>query len=158
MMHELYDASLTDPADDLLGVAPSARILAARLQDMRPPFTVGIYGEWGSGKTSFVSFVEHYLHELNLRPNGTSAAQFIPFSAWPYKSADEVWRSLILAIARSLLGLPDSPTGPLSGTPPQPGDLASYIKTLLAKGYPAPVIIMQAYPLLDPNAKPADVK
>jgi hypothetical protein len=37
-------------------------------------------------------------------------------------------------------------------------DEIAKIKTLLAKGYPAPVIIMQAYPLLDPNAKPSDVK
>jgi hypothetical protein len=37
-------------------------------------------------------------------------------------------------------------------------DEIAKIKTLLAKDYPAPVIIMQAYPLLDPNAKPVDVK
>jgi hypothetical protein len=32
------------------------------------------------------------------------------------------------------------------------------IEKLLAKRYPAPIIIMQAYPLLDPNSKPGEVK
>src|SRR6266851_1714542 len=112
MIEELYDAPLTHPVDDLLGVAASAQILASRLREVRPPFTAGIYGEWGSGKTTFVSFVADYLREAILQPNGSSAVLFIPFSAWPYKSADEVWRALILTIARSLLSLPDSADEP----------------------------------------------
>jgi hypothetical protein len=32
------------------------------------------------------------------------------------------------------------------------------IEKLLAKRYPAPIIIMQAFPLLDPNSKPGEVK
>lgn len=37
-------------------------------------------------------------------------------------------------------------------------DEVATIKKLLAKGYPSPVLIMQLYPVLDPNAKPGDVK
>lgn len=131
MIDELYDAPLTHPVDDLLGVATSAQILASRLREVQPPFTAGIYGEWGSGKTTFVSFVADYLREAILQPNGSSAVLFIPFSAWPYKTADEVWRALILTIARRLLSLPDSTDEPR--VLPRPQGLADHLKSFLTK-------------------------
>jgi len=66
---------------------------------IRPPFTVGIYGEWGAGKTSLVQLL-HY-HVEAREPGST---HFIFFSAWRYKAADELWRALILTIAQTLYG------------------------------------------------------
>jgi predicted KAP-like P-loop ATPase len=99
MSAELADTPLAYPEDDLLGVAPSAKILADRLALVQPPFTAGVYGEWGSGKTTFVSFVAEYLKRLS---GGGASTLFISFSAWRYKTADEIWRALILTIARRI--------------------------------------------------------
>jgi hypothetical protein len=101
MKAQIVDAPVRDPDDDLLGTAPYAQTLAEFIYTIEPPFTVGIYGEWGSGKTSFVNFVEHFLGTD--APQGVPAALFVSFSAWPYRTSDELWRALILKIARKLL-------------------------------------------------------
>jgi hypothetical protein len=127
------DTHLTNPADDLLGVGPSARILASRLAAIQPPLTVGIYGEWGSGKTSFVWFLASYLAELiPCGTDGSGGALFIPFSAWQYKTADEVWQALILTITRKLLGVPDVPDKEAAPLPEHRG-LTARIKRFLAE-------------------------
>jgi hypothetical protein len=48
--------------------------------------------------------------------NGDSSTLFVPFSAWQYKTADEIWRALILTIARGILGIRD----PASNSVPSP--------------------------------------
>ena len=127
MSAELADTPLAYPEDDLLGVAPSAKILADRLALVQPPFTAGVYGEWGSGKTTFVSFVAEYLKRLS---GGGASTLFISFSAWRYKTADEIWRALILTIARRILDVPDPSDQPVVAAPPRL-DLWDRVKALL---------------------------
>jgi hypothetical protein len=111
MRAQIADTPVEDPDDDLLGTAPYARTLAEFIYGIEPPFTVGIYGEWGSGKTSFVNFVRYF---LRTDARGKPQAKFVSFSAWPYKTSDELWRALILAIARKLL-LDEPPDAPADG-------------------------------------------
>jgi KAP family P-loop domain len=50
---------------------------------------VGIYGEWGSGKTSVLRFI------------GVMAANehiAIPFNPWQFRSTDQLWRNFVKAI------------------------------------------------------------
>jgi hypothetical protein len=63
--------------------------------------------------------------------HGTSSALFIPFSAWQYRTADEIWRALILTIARRLLNEPaaDQPTS----APVEESNLSDRIKAFLSK-------------------------
>ena len=132
MSAELSDTPLKRPEDDLLEVAPSAKILAGRLAAVQPPYTAGVYGEWGSGKTTFVTFVEKYLEQLTPRlPSGDPSTLFVTFSAWQYKTSDEIWRALILAIARSILGISDPASQPPASVPP-PLSLWERIKSLLS--------------------------
>jgi len=122
MSAELSDTPLKEPKNDLLGVARTAEILANRLAAVQPPFTAGVYGEWGSGKTTFVSFVAEYLKQAAPSlPGGGASTLFVPFSAWQYKTADEIWRALILTIARNLLDIPDPTTRPIASAPPRLG-------------------------------------
>jgi hypothetical protein len=76
------------------------RKLAELIRDNPGALTVGIYGSWGSGKTSFVNLVQHHLTEAK------TGFDFIRFSAWPFRTADELWRALILEIAWVVYGLP----------------------------------------------------
>lgn len=95
---DLREAPLDHPDQDLLAVAPHAQMLAEFLGTAELPFTVGIYGAWGSGKTTFANLLVHYLRG---QP-GWSDLRYIPFSAWPYVTADAIWRALLERIAREV--------------------------------------------------------
>lgn len=106
------DDPINDPDMDLLGMAEYAQVLADFIRTVPPPFTIGISGGWGDGKSSYVELTHYYLNEKDLLPNNTKQKViFIPFSAWPFTNSDELWRALILEISRVLYNVP-------SGYPP----------------------------------------
>lgn len=90
---------------DRLGVDSDARALAALVasRQLEPPLAIGLYGEWGSGKTFFMKRVQSYIEEL-----GTSAVEVfysavapVWFSAWQYAEGN-LWASLLHHIFASL--------------------------------------------------------
>jgi KAP family P-loop domain len=106
--------AITDDAieghPDRLGVDEDARALAALVasRQLEPPLAIGLYGEWGSGKTFFMKRVQSYIEKL-----GESAAEVfysgvapIWFSAWQYAEGN-LWASLLHHIFASLY--PDKP-------------------------------------------------
>jgi hypothetical protein len=92
-----FERPIEDAAHDLLGTVKYARKLAEQIRSIQSNYTVGIYGPWGAGKTSFVRLVEKELGDR---------VTFIEFSAWEYKTADELWRALIQRIAATLYKRP----------------------------------------------------
>jgi Cdc6-like AAA superfamily ATPase len=94
------DQPLTNPEQDLLGVASHAAVLARLVGTVPTPFTIGIYGEWGTGKTTFVHFVQHYLR--NDADAQTPRTLFVHFEGWQHRTADELWRGLMLDLARAV--------------------------------------------------------
>jgi Cdc6-like AAA superfamily ATPase len=89
------DEALTDKptTNDLLGyeqytVPISKRIAEATNENT--PMSIGIYGEWGSGKTSFLKMVTEELHKSKIYP--------IWFNAWKYEKEDNLWSALIQTI------------------------------------------------------------
>jgi len=56
------DKPLVDPKDDLFGYSSFAGNLADMIKKMAPTegFIVGIYGPWGSGKTTLANFITYY--------------------------------------------------------------------------------------------------
>jgi predicted KAP-like P-loop ATPase len=128
------DRPVTSLADDELGFAKYAYILARFIANCEPPMTVGIHGEWGSGKTSLANLIRCFLlprdekewsagGELNdiresLEASGhdlseqlpselLSGIEIIDLNAWQYTSAQSLWRALILRLLGRLeeLGL-----------------------------------------------------
>lgn len=94
------DLPLLDPELDLLGIAQHAEVLAQHVLAVPTPFTIGIYGEWGAGKTTFVNFMKHY---LGIGPTDSAdAPAFVHFEAWQHRTADELWRALTIEIARAV--------------------------------------------------------
>ncbi|MDX3660665.1 P-loop NTPase fold protein [Streptomyces sp. ID05-26A] len=65
---------------------PFARTIAATDRSTTP-WTIGVYGEWGSGKTTFLKLVEKELSGFRVRP--------IWFNAWKYARDDNLWAALI---------------------------------------------------------------
>jgi hypothetical protein len=90
------------PEEDLLNVEDEAkafaRILAAH--SVKPPLAVGIFGEWGSGKTFFMRRIYENVAELTTRSHPKGQPQFhtdivqIRFNAWHYIETN-LWASLV---------------------------------------------------------------
>lgn len=99
-----FDVPVSDPSGDLLDMDQHAQALAKyiRLQESQLPFTIGIFGEWGEGKTTLVRFLCHHLTRLE-RSSSQKPVRFISFSAWPHTTSEKLWRALILEIAQVLL-------------------------------------------------------
>jgi hypothetical protein len=116
IINQVSDAPLHDPDNDLLEMTDYPRTLAEFILSIDTSYTIGIYGEWGSGKTSFVNFIKYYLDEEVKKaiPGRPSAVKFVEFTAWPHRTSDELWRALILTIAKRLYDVPDAepPAGP----------------------------------------------
>ncbi|MFN3242958.1 MAG: P-loop NTPase fold protein [Planctomycetota bacterium] len=81
------DRPIKKPEHDLFGFAPFAKH-AARAIDQRvttPGLVVGILGEWGSGKSSVLNLIEHYLTTEGDCSNTT----VIRFNPWWFSSSPE---------------------------------------------------------------------
>jgi len=82
---------------DELGFMPSAAALTEIVQGAAvadTPLTVGIYGEWGSGKTSLMRMI---LDRLD--PNRCAT---VWFDAWRYAQQETLWRALLLSVVEAL--------------------------------------------------------
>ena len=60
------DTPIKNPKDDKLGYAIFAKNLAESLQkaDIPDGIVVGIYGKWGTGKSTLLHFIEAYLKDI----------------------------------------------------------------------------------------------
>jgi Cdc6-like AAA superfamily ATPase len=92
-----------DNASSLLADAPTTRDLLGYRQMVAPvvarisqsnldstPLTIGIYGPWGSGKTSFLRMVNDDLKKTGIHP--------IWFNAWKYDREDNLWSALLQTV------------------------------------------------------------
>ena len=76
---------------DGLGFSTYSEILANAALGTPGPFTVGVYGDWGTGKTSLLRMVEARLSESeNVIP--------VWFNAWRYEQDDHPVVPLIATI------------------------------------------------------------
>jgi hypothetical protein len=77
--------------DDKLGYTEFAEAIAAKIVDAvddgGTPFTIGIHGAWGSGKTSFLKLIEKELKKQSVKP--------IWFNAWKYNEEDNLWSAML---------------------------------------------------------------
>lgn len=90
---------------DELGFEPTATALYDLIIKAKDdtPLTIGVFGEWGSGKTSLMKMVYHRFLPTEEQEVGQSEAikqSILPiwFDAWRYNQADVLWRTLVLKI------------------------------------------------------------
>lgn len=89
------DRPITGKAGDRLGFTPAAQHVARSINDLASPagFVVGVEGEWGAGKTSFIGLVIEALGEAKSPP------EIIQFMPWVISSRPALLRELFSEIA-----------------------------------------------------------
>ena len=104
---------------DLLGVTNDASAFARLITsvEVQPPLSIGIFGNWGAGKSFFMETVQEQIGVVtdraknDVRPQGELAhfrhIRQITFNAWHYQGG-ELWASLVARIFEGLCeGEPD---------------------------------------------------
>src|SRR5215217_9718976 len=94
------DQPLDDPADDRLGYALFAERLAASVQTMIPTrgLVIALYGAWGSGKSTVLGFVEHYLRQKPV----VEQPLVVNFNPWWFSGQENLTRQFFNQLLASL--------------------------------------------------------
>ncbi|UMP01275.1 P-loop NTPase fold protein [Amycolatopsis sp. EV170708-02-1] len=101
---DLVDPNESIPlADDHLGVTPYVAMLALVIaaKDTPLPLSIGIFGEWGSGKSFFMGMLRGQVKALEGKPGNCAKIAQVGFNAWHYADAN-LWASLGDEIFRQL--------------------------------------------------------
>jgi hypothetical protein len=108
--HAGYRPDVDEGADQLgigADVAMLAELAASRL--IKPPLSIGLFGNWGSGKSFFMRQMEARIDDLARRSADADHSVYcasvrqIRFNAWHYVEAD-LWASLATHIFDNLAG------------------------------------------------------
>jgi hypothetical protein len=109
--HYVRDDPVRTLTEDRLGLASEARALAEVicLREPGPPLAIGLFGDWGSGKSTYMNLIEAAIDELTGRTTSDQQARelfvegvvHIKFNAWHYNDAD-LWSSLTSEFFRQL--------------------------------------------------------
>ena len=97
MSSYLTDNATSDPRADALNFGDFRPALKEILTTAETPLTVGIFGAWGSGKTSLMRMLRD-----EIESEGKPKARTVWFTAWKYDRQEALWRSLILRVLEAM--------------------------------------------------------
>lgn len=98
---------------DLVGIGAEVDAFAYLIanKDLEPPLAIGLFGDWGSGKTYFMQSLKERIHEITEQARASGKPQKeikvfkyvvqIEFNAWHYVEG-ELWASLVESIFQNL--------------------------------------------------------
>ena len=106
-----YASDRIDATRDLIGIRVEADALAYLIasRDVRPPLAIGLFGDWGSGKSFLMRSVQQRIRDLEQKarsvPQGSVPVwrnvRQIEFNAWEYVQGN-LWAGLLERIFREL--------------------------------------------------------
>ncbi|MCP4547615.1 MAG: hypothetical protein GY835_14240 [bacterium] len=105
-----FSCSDQESPEDYLGFKPYSEALADFLlhPDTKGPLTISVEGEWGSGKTSFMSQLAAELKRRDDRPalaaggNPASRVKTIWFSPWRHENEESLWAAFAVHFAQEI--------------------------------------------------------
>ncbi|WP_035645894.1 P-loop NTPase fold protein [Flavobacterium sp. ASV13] len=91
-IHFLDDSAISNPQQDLFNF----KFYAGKIQKLiqlnssnPEPITIGIYGKWGEGKTSFLNLIEDKIDHFEKKEEDKEYLKF-HFNPWRYSNEDEM--------------------------------------------------------------------
>ena len=105
-----YISDSTKSAEDDLGISRDVQTLCSVIlaTDVSPPLSIGLFGDWGTGKTFFMDRMREEIDFVKKQPVGLTSSKFhtkvaqITFNAWHYVDAN-LWASLVSHILEKLV-------------------------------------------------------
>ncbi|HIE38682.1 MAG TPA: hypothetical protein EYH30_05625 [Anaerolineales bacterium] len=99
--HLWTDQPIRGEKEDRLNFADYADVLAEVILTSDTPITVGVFGPWGSGKTSLMRLIVERL--VGRRTTAHRRARAVWFNAWQYERDEAaLWRALLLHVLEGL--------------------------------------------------------
>ena len=101
-MNEMWtDQPILGAQSDRLNFSHYADVLTEVVLTADTPITVGVFGPWGSGKTSLMRLIAEQL--ISRRTAGHRWARVVWFNAWQYaQDQGALWRALLLRVLEGL--------------------------------------------------------
>jgi predicted ATPase len=107
---------------DLLDIRREVRALSAVIaaHDTSPPLSIGLFGDWGTGKSFFMNRMEERIDKLKQTARSNPDSAYCPnivqlrFNAWHYMDTD-LWASLAAEIFEGLSRALEQDEGLLAG-------------------------------------------
>ena len=94
-----YKPNPEDPdVKESLGTGVYAQALATFIENCQTPLTVGIQGEWGSGKTSILNMIREQLNQEDENPKSKSYYKVIWINTWEHSVLKKPEETLISII------------------------------------------------------------
>lgn len=90
----LSDDPIDEIKDDKFHHAIYADILLKIIKDVKSPFNIGLFGRWGTGKTSIIKFLIQKIDEIDEKNKAYQKITYFEFDVWKY--ADDSLREQIL--------------------------------------------------------------
>ncbi len=89
---------------DALNFTPYAHALTQLIldEDLETPLTIGIFGSWGTGKSTLMRMIEEHLKEAELDGKSERITHPIPFNAWRYSKEGALWRALLATVVNGI--------------------------------------------------------
>ncbi len=98
-MQLFTDNPIASVEKDKFGFDRYARGLKDLILQAEPlPFCVGIFGAWGSGKSSFMNMIQGLIKE-----QADNKIKTIWFNPWKYDKKEDIWNALIQTILNSII-------------------------------------------------------
>ena len=92
----LLDEPVVSIDEDILNLRPFADVIAGAALGTKGPFTIGVYADWGEGKTSVLRLAKELVEENN------EDIVTVWFNAWQYGKEDHPIVPLVSTIAKSV--------------------------------------------------------
>ena len=95
------DKPINSGEGDLLGRRSFAKLLAQSLINLRTSdtFSIGLFGKWGSGKTSVVNMMIHELETLQSDTKANEQIVVVHFEPWNFATTDQLLSQFFIRLS-----------------------------------------------------------